>query len=155
MTAAFSDIDGVWRHGQQPLSEGGHKREDPCAAASALCRGLGVFCDSKGAYSYLRHWSLASAIAKRLDAAATKACSGHNGIHARDRVRPGLSIAIDPRWLEAFRGLFLEHGRGQSPDGRTPSIEGCPRPSGKAPDIADKTSGRIRVRPVMRMGSGA
>jgi hypothetical protein len=47
-----------------------------------------VFCDSKAAHSYLRHWSLASAIAKRLDAAATKVCGGHNGIDAREIVPP-------------------------------------------------------------------
>jgi hypothetical protein len=58
-----------------------------------------VFCDSKAAHSYLRQWSLPSAIAKRLDA------GGYQGLRRsqwNQRVRsfrPGLCIAIDPSWL--------------------------------------------------------
>ena len=61
-----------------------------------------VFRDSDAAYSHLRHWSLASAIAKRLDAGATKVCGGPNGIDARDWSAPGPRIAIDPGWQKAF-----------------------------------------------------
>jgi hypothetical protein len=68
-----------------------------------------VFCDSKATHSYLRHWSLAWAIAKRLDAAATKVCCCHNGL-TREIVPPQAcaspSILVGKRRFEC---RFLEY----------------------------------------------
>jgi hypothetical protein len=64
-----------------------------------------VWCDSKASHCYtvtVRRWSVAKAVAQRMDAAAAIVRGGHNGIEVRLPAGSDLHISVDPDWRELW-----------------------------------------------------